>query len=211
MRDCFFTLFDLIFVRSLFGALNIIRLNLFQLVFIERNLRRAPFIDEVDRNSVFDRLRHRIFGNDRPEYVDRGVDGRTRKADIGGIRERIVQIFCKAELLFHTVFRNAHLLLQIDLRTVRLVRNTDDIRSVRQQLRVLRKFLNGSQIYAAACPALQFFPQVCARFNTFHRFVADKLFRITKSCRKLRIKVCPIRNKDDRRALKKLAPHEHTR
>ena len=122
-----------------------------------------------------------------------------------------MQIFCKAELLFHTVFRNANLLLQIDLRTVRLVRNTDDVCSVRQQLRILRKLLNGSQIYAAACPALQFFPQVCARFNTFHHFVADKLFGIAKSCRQLRIKVCPIRNKEDRRALKKLAPHEHTR
>ena len=65
-----------------------------------------------------------------------------------------MQILCKAIRTLYPGIRNANLLVEVDLATVRFIGNADNITSVREHLQVLGELLNGSQIYTTACPAL---------------------------------------------------------
>lgn len=70
-----------------------------------------------------------------------------------------MEIFGKAVFAFYTVFRHLYLLVEVDLAAVRLVGNTDHIRSVGQQFQILGEFLNSGQVHAATGSALQFLPR----------------------------------------------------
>ena len=87
-----------------------------------------------------------------------------------------MEIFGKAVFAFYTVFRHLYLLVEVDLTAVRLVGNTDHIRSVGQQFQILGEFLNSGQVHAATGSALQFLPKSLARINAYHCFIANVLF-----------------------------------
>ena len=81
------------------------------------------------------------------------------------------------------------LLVQIHLAAVRLIRDTDHVGAIRQQLRVLGKLMNRGEKDSAAVAALQQVAQVIAALDTDHRLIADVALAIGEQARELIIQI----------------------
>ena len=146
--------FYLMLISSLTFTLSIVFFNLSYLVLVKGYSRSTTVINEIDRNAITHRFGHRVSIYNSTKDFYRIVNGCTRKANVSSIRQRIVQVLGKAIRTLYPGVRDANLLVEVDLATVRFIGNADNIASVREHLQVLGELLNGSQIYTTACPAL---------------------------------------------------------
>ena len=210
LGDSLLTFLNLILVCALLFALGIILLDFFDLIVVKHNSCRTSVIDKIDRNAVTYCFGHCISVNNAAEHFKRSVNRRTGKPYIGGVGERVVQIFCKAVFSFYTYFRHSNLLVEIDLASVRFIGNTYYIGSVRKKLQILGEFLYCRQVNAAAFSALQFFTQLFTRLYAYNSLVTDILFRADKKLGKLIIKVGSVRDKQYSGRGKEFAFHQLT-
>ena len=87
-----------------------------------------------------------------------------------------MEIFCKSIGSFYTFSSDLDFLIKVYLATVRLIGNTDYIRSIRQKFQVLGELLDSGHIHTAACSALKFLTQFFAGINAHNGFVSNVLF-----------------------------------
>ena len=127
---------------------------------VEQYLCRATFVNNPPCDAVRNRFGHGIGIDHLAEHVDCSINRRSRKTDIGRIRQRIVQILGKSVITLDALIRLPDLQRKIGLRAVRLIGNADDVGPLRQQTRILRKFVNGGEEHSSACPAGQMFAQL---------------------------------------------------
>ena len=150
-----FALLNCVVAGPLIRATGIVVLDLLQLTVVQQHLRGPAFIHDTHRDLIGHRFRHGVGVDHLAEHIQRRIDGRAREAHIGRIRQRVVQILGKPIGPLHPLFRDPHLLVQIHLGAVRLIRDTDHISAIRQQLRVLGKLVNGGQKDPTAFTPLQ--------------------------------------------------------
>ena len=143
LGDSFLAFLNLMFVSALCLALIVILFDFFDFYIVQRHPCRTPVVNKIDGNAVTHRFGHGVGIHHRAENFDRPIHRRSGKADIGSIRQGIMQILGKAVFAFHTRFGHFDLLVEVDLASVRLIRNTNDIGSVGEQLQILREFLDG--------------------------------------------------------------------
>ena len=91
-----------------------------------------------------------------------------------------MKILSKAVSLLNTSLCYLCLLVKVDLRSVRLIRDTDNIASVREKLQILGKLLFRCQVYDAACSSLKLCAEFLTRSNAYNGAVAHVVFRTYK-------------------------------
>ncbi len=121
-----------------------------------------------------------------------------------------MEILGKAKGPSYPIFRDLDLLVQIHLTAVRLIRDTDHIAPLGQQLRVLGKFMNRGEKDPAAVPSFQQFSEMGPTLHTDHRRVPDVSLAIGKETRELVIQVSPVGDQDDGRARQIHTLHQQT-
>ena len=119
-----------------------------------------------------------------------------------------MQVFGKAVGSFDAIRCNPHLLIQIHLAAVGLVRNADHVGALGEQFRVFGEFMDGGQKDTAAAPALEQFPELSPALHTDHRLVADIPLGPHKLAGKLVVQVGPVGDKHNGGAGKINALHE---
>lgn len=178
---------------------------------VEQYLCRAAFVNNPSCDAVRDRFGHGIGIDHLTKHVDRSINRRSRKTDIGRIRQRIVQVLGKSVITLDTLVRLPDLQRKIGLRTVCLIRNADDVGPLRQQARILRKFVNGGEEHSSACPAGQMFAQLLPALHLHHALISDKPLGRAEQFGQLVVQIRAVRYQYDCRAGKLPAPHQHPR
>ena len=198
----------MVFVCAGFFAFLVIFFDQSQLFAVGEHFCGAPFIHDAHRNAVVNRLRHRVGFNDIAEYVQSRVDGRSRKADIRRVRQRLSQEISETEAVFDSFFRHFDFLFDIDLRTVRFVGNDDDVAAVAQQPRAFGKFLNRCQKQPAAFASAQVLPQQVAVFDLNDRVVVNEFFGVQELLRQLVVQIDAVGYDENRRVVQFGRPHQ---
>ena len=204
-----FALLDLVLVGALFGAPGIVILNLLDFRLVERYAGCTTVINEVDGNAITDSFGHCVGIYNATKHLDGGIDGRTGKAYICGIGQRIMQVLGETIGAFHTGICDSDLLLQINLASVCLIRDADNIGSVGQQLQVFCEFLNGGEIHTAAFSALQLLTKLLAGIDADNSFITDIALGANELLGKLVIQVGSVRNDNDCGRAEEFALHQH--
>ena len=189
MGHRFLALLNLMLVCTFYRTLGIVILDFLYLGLVQSNLGRPSVVHQIDSDPVLDRFSHGVGIYHGAKHLDGTIHRRTGETDISSIGQGIVEIFGKAVFAFYTVFRHLYLLVEVDLTAVRLVGNTDHIRSVGQQFQILGEFLNSGQVHAATGSALQFLPKSLARINAYHCFIANVLFGVNELLGKLVVQI----------------------
>jgi len=122
----------LVFIGALLFTLGIILFNFVEFAIVQKYLGCAAFIHNRYSDFIPHRFGHGIGIDHRAEYVERCIDRRAGKTDIGGVGQRVVQVVGKAVSLFNFGFRDCDFLIQVGLAAVRLVGNTNHIAAVGQ-------------------------------------------------------------------------------
>ena len=126
----FLAFLNLMLVRAFFGTTGIVVLNLLDFRLVKRYTSRTTVINEIDSNAITDSFGHSVGIYDLTKDFDCCINRSSGKANVCSVRERIVQILCKAVSAFHACIGYLDFLLQIDLASVSFVRNANDIRPV---------------------------------------------------------------------------------
>ena len=168
-----FARFDGVLTGPIFGTLGVIIFDFLQLAVVEQHFGGTPFIDDAHGDFVGDRFGHGVRIDDLAEDVQGGVDGRAGEADVGGVGQRIVQIFGKAVGAFDAIFGDAHFLVEVDLAAVRFVGDADDVAAFGEQLRVFGEFVDGGEEDATAAAPFEQGAQFGTAFYADHGVIAN--------------------------------------
>ena len=197
--------------RALFGTFVVVGFYLLDEFAIGKDVRGAPLVHDGLSDAVVHGLNHRVFIHDGTEDLERRVDGCAGEAHVGGVGQRVAQVFGKAIRAPHTLVGYLHLLLQACLRTVCLVADADDIGAVGEQVDVLGELLYGGEEHAAAGASLQLGFQVLAALHLLYYAVAHKLLGVQQQARQLVVEVGAVGDEDDGGAAQGFALHQQSR
>ena len=155
LAHCTAAAVSLFCVRAFFLTLCVIGLYLLRLFDVKHDPRKSGFIFERYGNAVGNSLLHCVPVNDGAENMHGFFNRRTSKSDECGVRQRIMQILCKAE--FHkspgvavlaAVF-DLKFFAEVELRAMRLIAETNNVAALRQKPCCLTELLHCRHKYAA--------------------------------------------------------------
>ena len=204
-------LLNLVFRRARFRALIVVGLDLLDKLAVGNNARRTAFVEDGFGDAVLHGFYHGIFIHDSTKDLHRRIYRRACEANIGGIRQRIAQVLGKTKRAFHACLRNGQLFLQIGLRTVRFIADTDDVGPIGKQIDILREFLYSSKEHTSAGAALQFGFQILATLHLLYHAVAHKLLGVEQQARELVVQISTVSNQNDGGTAQGFALHQQSR
>ena len=195
-------LVNLVFVGTRFCGFFVILFNLFENGIVQHHLGGTAFVNDGYRNAVLHRFGHGVNIDLGAKHIEGRVNRRSRKAHVCRIGQGIVQVARKTKTRLDALIGHGNFLVQVRLRTVRFVRNADNIIAVGQQFNIFAELLDGREEHATAFAALQFFTQVGTTLHAFDTLVTDILLGCRKQSRKLVIQIGAVGNQHNRRRLK---------
>ena len=98
-------LLNLVFRRALLCALVVVGLNLLDELAVGNNTRRTAFVEDGLGDTVLHGFNHRILIHHRAKDIHRRIYGRARETHVGGVGQRVAEIFGKTIRAFHTCLR----------------------------------------------------------------------------------------------------------
>ena len=108
-------LLNLVFRRTLLGALVVVGFDLLDEFAVGKHMRGATFVHDGLGDAIFHGLNHGVFIDHAAEHIQRGIDGGAGKTNVSGIGQRVAQIFGKTIRAFNAFVGDLHLLFQTGL------------------------------------------------------------------------------------------------
>ena len=177
----------------------IVFLNLLCLLIRQNYAGQAGFVCDTNRDAVVAGFLHSVAVNHITEHSDCFVHRCSGETAVCGIGEAVTKVLCKTVGGKHALIGFLELSSNTRLGSVRLVRNTDNVATVREQSSLLAELLNRGNVNAATGTVSQGLCHIGTGFDTAHIVLMQELLCRSKQLCRLCIQILTVNDNDNRR------------